>query len=63
MYGNRVFDITGWVHPGGNYILAEVVGREVSRFLHGAYSLETVETLTHTHSIYALNLLNSFYIG
>ena len=27
-------------HPGGNYIISNVLGREISRFLYGAYGLE-----------------------
>jgi hypothetical protein len=63
IYGNRVYDVTNWIHPGGNFILGQVTGREISRFLHGAYGLESTNMSPYTHSSYALKLLDSFLIG
>jgi len=63
IYGNKVYDMTGWIHPGGNFLIEAVVGREISRFLHGAYGLESTSMQPHTHSTFALELLEEFYIG
>ena len=40
MLNNQVYDLTGMQHPGGNYIMESVKGREIGRFFFGAYSLE-----------------------
>ena len=63
MYGNKVYDVTGWIHPGGSFILNQVIGREISRFIHGGEALENSKMKPHTHSAHALKLLECFYIG
>jgi len=40
LFGNKVCDITEFNHPGGNYIKSLIIGREVSRYVYGAYGPE-----------------------
>ena len=63
LYGNYVIDMTNIVHPGGNFIIEETWGREVSRFLNGSYALETTKKTKHRHSSFAYNMLNDMIIG
>ena len=37
-----VLDVTQFlnIHPGGNFSLAQNIGRDVSKFFYGGYSLE-----------------------
>lgn len=46
----QVYDVTGMNHPGGNYILELVNGREIGRFFSGSYGLETTKMRPHTHT-------------
>ena len=40
IYKNAILDITKLIHPGGRYVLDFVKGREISRFIYGAYKIE-----------------------
>ena len=39
---DRVIDLTDYVdsHPGGRFVLNHCVGKDVSKFFYGGYSLE-----------------------
>ena len=63
LYGNSIVDMSNFLHPGGNFIMEEVWGREISRFLNGSYALETTKLTKHNHSSFAYNMLNSRIIG
>jgi hypothetical protein len=39
------------------------VGEEISRYLHGAYGLETTRFHGYQHTIYAMKLLNELYVA
>lgn len=43
IFNNDVIDITKLTHPGGQFIWEDVAGREISRFIYGAYGLETTK--------------------
>ena len=62
-YGNHIIDMSSFLHPGGNFIIEEVWGREISRFLNGSYALETTLLTKHQHSSFAYNILNNMIIG
>ena len=62
-YQNNLYDLTGFTHSGGNFIIAECNGRDVGRFLAGAYALESTQMLPHIHTRYAYMALESRYIG
>ena len=63
LHGHKVLDVTGYWHPGGNYILQEVWGKEISRYFYGAHALETTKEIPHKHSTYALSRLQTMVIG
>jgi hypothetical protein len=58
-----VIDLSSLVHPGGNFIWREVRGREISRFMYGAYGLEKSSIKPHNHSFYAHQMLLKNQIG
>lgn len=60
---NSVYDLSEFVHPGGNFIIQNCIGREVGRFFYGAYGLESTNLKPHTHSIIAKAKLAMNYIG
>jgi len=41
IFNNSVIDLTDLVHPGGQFIWEECQGREVARFIYGAFGLES----------------------
>lgn len=63
LFNNQIVDLTGLTHPGGQYIWNEVYGREVSRFIYGAYGLETSLSTPYKHSKFAIDLINRRTIG
>ena len=64
IFGNYVYDISEFVHPGGQYIMQKIYGREVGRFMYGSYHLEEFGTLpAYTHSHEAFAILESFKFG
>lgn len=60
---NHVYDVGNFFHPGGNFIIEAVRGREVGRFLYGAYGLESMPGTEHKHSKKAFEVLARSYIG
>ena len=63
MYKNRIYDLTGIVHPGGNWIYEKANWREVSRFLNGVSGLERQNSRAWAHSFNAFLLLEKNFIG
>ncbi len=61
--GNGIYDLTDWVHPGGNFIIEACIGREVGRYFYGNYSLEGTSRKPHKHSQLAFSQVQKFYIG
>ena len=62
-----VLDIASFIndHPGGRFSLNHNIGRDVSKFFHGGYSLENISTPMphHTHSVNAKRVVNNLIIG
>ena len=53
-----------WSHPGGTFSLKHNIGRDVSKFFHGGYSLENIGTVPNvTHSYNAKLIANDLIIG
>ena len=51
-------------HPGGSFSLDANVGRDISKFFHGGYSLENIKVVpVQTHSSDARKIVNSLIIG
>jgi hypothetical protein len=70
IYRNNILDLHGLEHPGGDYILDQVVGRSIDRFLYGSYGLEVVRPgdrhnnkSINTHSPMAMHMLAGYRIG
>ena len=61
--GNKVYDLTDWTHPGGNFIIQACLGREIGRYFYGNYALEGTNMKPHKHSALTLKQINSFYVG
>lgn len=57
MFGLKVYDLSGWIHPGGTYLIQKSYGKEISRYLYGAYSIEGSKRPPYSHSAHAFNLL------
>jgi len=60
---NRIYDLTSFDHPGGNFIISSVKGRELGRFMYGAYSLEAMNHKKYHHTTTDMAILNRYYIG
>ena len=55
-----------WVgsHPGGSFSLKHNVGRDISKFFHGGYSLENIDAVPNiTHSLDARIIANDLIVG
>lgn len=63
IFNNSIIDLQNQIHPGGQYIWKAIQGREVSRYIFGAYSLEGTSVLPYQHSKYALAMLKKLTIG
>ncbi len=64
--GNSIYDITHFSHPGGQYIVNQIYGRDIGRFIFGCYSLENYGFLSldsWVHSVEAMAVMESFNIG
>ena len=62
IFNNQIVDLSNLIHPGGQFIWDQVNGREISRYIFGAYGLESSEIKPHKHSEYALKLLENYTI-
>lgn len=61
---NKVFEIKNFTHPGGNFIFDYIHGREIGRFMYGAYGIEFMAGQTqHHHSKQALKVIKKNFIG
>jgi cytochrome b involved in lipid metabolism len=65
---NLVLDVAEFipVHPGGKFVIRNLVGTDVSKFFFGGYSLEenTVgRPKGHLHSPYAKMIVNDLAVG
>ncbi|CAD8078937.1 unnamed protein product [Paramecium sonneborni] len=58
-----VYDLTDYQHPGGNFIISNVNGQEISRYFYGAFALESTTMEPYTHSQFAYQTLQKRYIG
>ncbi|KAL4441412.1 hypothetical protein ABPG74_013707 [Tetrahymena malaccensis] len=67
--GQKVYDLTGFMHPGGNYMLKLINGQEVQRYLNGQQHIEgfqnSVDKINKpfTHPISSILFLKEKYIG
>ena len=65
----HVLDISKFigVHPGGKYMLRHNIGRDISKFFYGGYSMEGnlsgKPVAGHVHSNYARLIVNDLIVG
>lgn len=52
-------------HPGGNYLIVENIGKDISKFFYGGYQFENQSglNLKNTHSNIAKRIVNSIVYG
>ena len=61
MLDDYVLDISTFLneHPGGSFSLEHNIGRDISKFFHGAYALENIDQVPpHRHSNDARSVVN-----
>lgn len=58
-----VYDVSDFNHPGGQYILERITGREIGRYFYGGYPITDLQIKMHIHSQYAINYIETRYIG
>ncbi|EGR28419.1 hypothetical protein IMG5_176050, partial [Ichthyophthirius multifiliis] len=46
LYDNKIYDIAKVNHPGGNFLMMQIKGREIGRFMYGAFGLETTNIIS-----------------
>ena len=63
MVGNRVYDLTHWIHPGGNNIIQACIGREVGRYFYGNHPLEGSKIKPYLHAGLTVSQMKRFCIG
>lgn len=66
MLDDLVLDVRSFLnsHPGGKFALKHNIGRDVSKFFHGAYSLENISKVNpHAHSSLARKIANKLAIA
>jgi cytochrome b involved in lipid metabolism len=63
---NLVLDVTNFLdeHPGGKFSLEHNIGKDVSKFFHGGYSLENLKKVNeHRHSNDARMTVSRLIVG
>ena len=61
-----VLDIGDYIksHPGGAFAMSANIGRDVSKYFYGGYSLENINPVKpHKHSNAARRLIDKYSIG
>lgn len=61
-----VLDVSWWAdeHPGGKFSIEANIGRDVSKYFHGGYSLETIDKLPHhMHSTDSRLVVNKLIVA
>lgn len=63
---DMVIDVSRFMlqHPGGQFSLRQNIGRDVSKYFHGGYSMENISKVdNHRHSRDAQMIVNALTIG
>ncbi|CAD8193618.1 unnamed protein product [Paramecium octaurelia] len=63
IFNNEIINLTGFVHPGGQYIWEKTKGREISRFIYGSQGLEDGSCPAFKHSDKAIQMIKQNTIG
>ena len=63
---DMVLDLEGYenLHPGGTFLIEHNIGKDVSKYFYGGYSLEPSKVVHgHAHSQNARRIVNDLAIG
>ena len=66
IFDNLVLNLAGYekLHPGGKFVLKQNLGRDISKFFNGGYTLvQSAEVRPHHHSAHALGILKGLIVG
>ncbi len=65
LYQNYILDLNGFLHPGGNFVIEETLGREMTAFVTGSYALESGngDLKPYNHSKDTYKFIQSAIIG
>ena len=61
-----VLDVTNFAnsHPGGRFLIERNIGKDISKYFHGGYSLEPLQKArNHKHSNYARLIVNDLIVA
>jgi len=61
---DRIIDLDNFEfnHPGGKHMIQTNIGRDISKFFHGGYTLES-SAAPHKHTNYAYTIVNELQIA
>lgn len=62
-FKNYIVDLKKFIHPGGQWMLKHLEGREVSRYIYGVSPLERSNTQVWAHSNEAASYLGKLMVG
>lgn len=62
---NLVLDVKGYEHhhPGGRFVMQRNIGRDISKFFYGGYSMMAGRQPQKVHSIQALSIAKRMVVG
>ncbi|CAD8183221.1 unnamed protein product [Paramecium pentaurelia] len=58
-----IYDVSDFNHPGGQYILERITGREIGRYFYGGYPIQNLNIKMHIHTQFAINYIETRYLG
>jgi cytochrome b involved in lipid metabolism len=50
MICNKVYDVSKYSHPGGQFLITKTIGKEISRYFYGNFALEDMDVKAYSHS-------------
>ncbi|CAD8167508.1 unnamed protein product [Paramecium pentaurelia] len=58
-----IYDVSDFNHPGGQYILERITGREIGRYFYGGFPIQNLNIKMHIHTQFAINYIETRYLG